>query len=357
MKSLIDKNIIPRLIFWELTNKCNLKCQHCRGDMKDERSAGELNLDQIKNTIDNIVTFSKPIIVLTGGEPLFRPDVFDIASYAKEKGLDVALASNGTLISKDIAKKIVETGIRRVSISLDGSNADTHDNFRKISGSFEKALNGFKNLTDIGMNMQVNVTVAKHNINELDDMVKLALDLKADALHFFLLVPVGCGMHITKVAQIAPNKYEEVLNWIYDTSQRVPLELKATCAPHYYRIIKQRMAQEGQGTKRLDKKFPSSSRGCLAGTGILFISHVGDVQPCGYFPIKVGNVKEKSLSDMWKESKVFSDLRTPRLLKGKCRLCEYINICFGCRARAYGETGDYLEQEPYCIHIPKKASV
>jgi heme b synthase len=358
-----DGQFAPRLIFWETTAGCNLRCIHCRRiDVADQLVPEDLTLAESKALIDQIVAFSSPIFVLSGGEPLMRPDIFDIARYAVGRGLRVALATNGTLIDDGTAGRIVDAGIRRVAVSLDGADAATHDAFRALPGSFDQAVRGIQRLRLRGMSVQINTTVARHNIDELPDVLELARSLGADALHIFLLVPVGCGVEIADEQMIAPQDYERVLQWLYERDREGLLELKATCAPHYFRILRQRRAAE-------DREMPPSgarpnatghadglramTKGCLAGTGVCFISHKGEVFPCGYLPLRAGSVREQSLQEIWERSEVFQTLRDPDRLEGKCGLCEFKRICAGCRARAYGMTGNYLGEEPFCIYEPR----
>lgn len=328
---------VPRLIFWETTNCCNLKCVHCRGSAISTLDPQQMGTDEMKKFIDEVVSFAHPILVLSGGEPLLREDIFEISSYASQKGLRVALATNGTLVTPEVAKRIKDSGIVKVSISLDGANAKTHDNFRGENGAFALALQGFKNLKEAGMSMQINSTIVKRNVHELPQILELALNLKADAFHIFMLVPTGCGLKIADTDMIPAKRYEEVLNWLYKKSREVSIDLKATCAPHYARISKQK------------------GKGCLAGNGVCFISYKGDVQPCGYLPLVAGNIRREKFQNIWEKSELFSSLRNPSLLKGKCGACEYRVMCEGCRARAYAETGDYLEEEPYCVYEPTKS--
>lgn len=357
-------NNLPRLIFWEITSKCNLKCIHCRGQAEGDKVKGigyggidggaipakadkhelplrELSLPEMKRFIDQVASFAKPIMVLTGGEPLYREDIFELADYISKKGLRTAIATNGTLITPDIAKKIKDSGVMRVSISLDGSNAKTHDEFRKQAGSFDKAIEGAKHLLNNNVELQINTTVTTHNVDELPQILEFAKNLGAKAFHMFLLVPVGCGLEIAKEKEISPQKYEEVLNWFYEKEQEGGIELKATCAPHYYRIARQ-------------KGSTKHGRGCLAGSAVCFVSHIGQVQPCGYLPVSAGNILEQNFKDIWESSKLFLEMRDPSKLKGKCGQCEYRVVCMGCRARAYGETKDYLNEEPYCVYEPKR---
>lgn len=344
---------VPRLIFWELTKRCNLRCRHCRAEAEETRGE-DLGLGRVREIIGDIAAHYRPILVLTGGEPLYRADIFDIASSASCAGLTVALATNGTLITSAVAGSIARAGIRRVSISLDGASASTHDTFRCIAGSFEAALAGIENLKNTGVEFQVNTTVTKMNVGELEDIVSLAERLGAKALHMFMLVPVGCGVKIAETDMISKENYEEVLSWFYEKSRVVSMELKATCAPHYYRIIRQKAREEGRTVTVETDGMSALTRGCLAGSGVCFISHTGDVQPCGYLPVSGGNVVKTPFHQIWEGSELFATLRNLSNLKGKCWYCEFRSFCAGCRARAYYETGDFLDEEPYCVYIPRR---
>ncbi len=350
---MMNKNS-PKLIFWELTKMCNLKCAHCRAEAEDSSFTGELNLDTIKGILDNISTNYTPILVLTGGEPLYRKDIFEIAKYAVDRGLKTALATNGTLINKDAAEKIKGAGISRVSISIDGTDAESHDNFRGVNGAFNGALNGARLLKEAGVEFQFNTTITKRNVDHIEGILELALKEKASALHIFMLVPVGCGIEIAESDMISDAKYEEVLHWFYDRSRIVNIEFKATCAPHYYRIIRQRAKTEGRSLTFETDGMAAMTRGCLAGTGVCFISHRGDVQPCGYLPVSAGNVLETPFNGIWEKSDLFMKLRDFNSLEGKCGICEYKGVCGGCRARAYYSSGNFMEEEPYCLYKPLK---
>ncbi|MCL5046228.1 MAG: heme b synthase [Actinobacteria bacterium] len=343
-----------RLVFWELTSGCNLHCIHCRATAQPGRAPNELSTDEAKALVDDIASFANPILVLTGGEPLYRPDFFEIASYASAKGLRVAMATNATLVDEEIAKKIVEAGIQRVSISIDGSNAKTHDSFRGLPGSFDLALEGFDHLKRLGMSIQFNTTIARHNVDEIEDILTLAVRKGADALHIFMLVPVGCGLQIADSQMLPAEEYERVLNWFYDNARKAKIEFKPTCAPHYFRIMRQRARQEGIEITPQTHGMNAMTKGCLAGSAVCFVSHLGQVQPCGYLPVAAGNVRQRPFHEIWEDSEVFAKLRDPGLLGGKCGACEYKMVCEGCRARAFAETGDYLAEEPYCIYVPRK---
>lgn len=354
MITLIEQKVRPpRLIAWELTNACNLACIHCRASAIEKPGPEELSTEEAKHFIDELVEY-KPIVILTGGEPLLRADIYDIAKYVTGKGLRAVLATNGTLLTPEIVKKLINVGIQRVSISIDGSSAETHDVFRGEPGSFDDALRGIDILKKEGLSFQINTTITKRNLGEIPGIYDLALELGASALHIFLLVPTGRGEEIEE-EEIPPEEYENVLNWFYDKSKEKKIQLKATCAPHYFRIMRQRAKEEGIRITPETHGLEAMTKGCLGGSGFCFVSHKGDVYPCGYLPALAGNIRERPFKMIWEKSKVFNDLREPDRLKGKCGVCEYRRVCSGCRARAYASTGDYMEEEPYCVYVPVRA--
>lgn len=366
-------DLLPRLVFWEVTEGCNLHCIHCRAVAAPVRNPEELSTEEALALIDEIASFAKPILVLSGGEPLYRPDIFELAMHARDRGLPVALATNGTLVTPEVAHRVRDAGVRRVSISIDGANEDTHDEFRAIPGSFRRAVKGISNLRDVGVSVQINTTIARHNYKQASKIMDLALTLGVDALHLFMLVPVGCGVEIAEEQMISAQEYEELLNWFYDRSKEVPMELKATCAPHYFRIMRQR-AKDERAAGITEPSAPSHvsgrpgghpgghpggasgmnamTRGCLAGSGVCFVSHKGETYPCGYLPVSAGNVRRQPFKEIWETAPIFQELRDPNQLKGKCGRCQFRFICEGCRARAFASTGDYLQEEPCCVYEP-----
>jgi radical SAM protein with 4Fe4S-binding SPASM domain len=263
------------------------------------------------------------------------------------------MATNGTLVDEATAGRIHDAGIRRVSISIDGIDPKTHDSFRGIEGAFDSALTGGRHLRERGVEIQFNTTVTRHNIDELPRILEMAEHEGAVALHIFLLVPVGCGLEVAAEEQISDAEYEDVLNWFYDASRRTEMEMRATCAPHYYRIIRQRAREEGRKVTQKTDGMAAMTKGCLAGSGVCFVSYRGYVMPCGYFPVEAGNIRDQSISEIWGSSGLFEELRDADSLEGKCGACEYRMVCGGCRARAYGETGNYLGEEPFCLYEPK----
>lgn len=344
-----------RLVFWELTARCNLTCKHCRAEAQDHFTAGELKTEEILQVARDIRECGDPIVILTGGEPLVRADIYDIARYCSGIFTRVALATNGTLVDEAIAAKIAASGIQRVSISLDGACAATHDAFRGLPGSFDAALRGFDALRRANVSVQVNVTVSRYNVAEIADILALALAHGADAFHVFVLVPVGCGAEISADVRLTAPEMEKVLRWLFDKSLelRGKVHVKATCAPQYYRIMREVSRERGLKMESSGHGMAAMTRGCLAGSAVCFISRTGDVQPCGYLPLQVGNVRKQKFGEIWRNSEEFLALRDPGRLKGKCNACGYRKVCAGCRARAYADTTDFLNEDPDCAYIPE----
>ncbi len=349
-----------RLVAWEITRSCNLFCAHCRASAAQSQYSGELLTEECFHLIDEILEVGKPIIILSGGEPLIREDVFQIAEYAVTRGLRVVMGSNGTLITEETAAKLKDVPISRLGISLDFPTAELQDDFRGKAGAFEAAMAGIANTRRAGIEVQINSTITRLNVSYLDEVLSLALRVGAVAFHPFMLVPTGRGKSLESV-ELSPQQYEETLNWICDKQVELGdrMFFKPTDAPHYLRVMKQRQKQGGE-IKPAGKPEPTSghnpanaiTRGCLAGVGFCFISHRGSVQGCGYLDIEAGNIRKQPFSQIWADSPLFNDLRNLSNIKGKCGGCEYKKICGGCRARAYEATGDYLEAEPYCVYEP-----
>lgn len=343
-----------RLIAWETTRNCNLSCVHCRASATCGPYEGELDTKEAFKLLDQITEIGKPIIILTGGEPLLRDDIFQIAEHGTQLGLRMVMAPNGTLVTKEMAQKMATSGIQRISVSLDGANAERHDSFRGVKGAFEGAIRGIETAKKAGIEFQINTTITKSNLDQIPEIFHLAESLGAAAHHIFLLVPTGRGKYIVDQA-IDAQEYEKTLNWFYDQREKTTLQLKATCAPHYYRILRQRAKQDGRQVTFETHGLDAVTRGCLAGSGFCFVSHTGDVQPCGFLSLNCGNVRQQSFAEIWKTSDIFKQLRDLEQLSGKCRLCGFRKVCGGCRARAYEATGDFLAEEPLCLYQPKKS--
>lgn len=325
-----------KLLAWESTRACKFACIHCRAKATPEREKDELNTSEIYSFIDDLSAMGNIIFIITGGDPLLRNDIFDISKYATQKGLKVVMSPSGSDITPTVIENIKTSGVKRLSLSLDGPDNETHDSFRRVPGSFDNSIAVMELLQTNRMPFQINTTVTKMNYKQLSLIHDLAVKHKAVRWDVFFLVPTGRG---DKSLEITPEQYEEVLRAIIVLQETSSIDIKVTCAPHYLRIISQ------QGRK------PNIS-GCLAGKGFAFISHKGEVFGCGYLPISSGNIKNEKFSYIYKNSEIFNKIRNPASIKGKCSLCEYLNICGGCRARAYASSGDYLSEEPGCIYLP-----
>ena len=337
------------MIAWEITRSCNLSCLHCRASAEQGPYEGELTTEECFQFIDEVASFSKPVLILTGGEPLLREDIFEVASYGTHKGLRVVMAVNGTLLDPEKASAAKKAGIQRVSISLDGATTESHDRFRGVVGAYAGAMEGINYLKEAGLDFQINTTVTKRNLGEIEDIFNLAIQLGAVAHHIFLLVPTGRGRELAH-EEVTPVEYEQTLTWFAEQNNKVAIQLKATCAPQYYRIVHQYGG--AKGLKGNEEGLHTFTRGCLGGISFCFLSHQGDVQPCGYLEVIGGNIREKPFQDIWENAEVFQKLRDVNNLIGKCGECEYRIVCGGCRARAYSLHGDYLEAEPLCPYEP-----
>lgn len=345
-----------RLVAWETTRRCNLSCVHCRAAAEDHVYENELDTAAAMRLMDQIREVGQPIIILTGGEPLLRADIFEIAAYGTKIGLRMVMAPNGTMITQESAVKMKGSGIKRISISLDGATKESHDRFRGVEGAFEGALNGIRFAKEAGVEFQINTAITKTNLEEIPKIMALAESLEAVAHHIFLLVPTGRGKYIVD-QEIDAIEYEKTLNWFYDQREKTKLQLKATCAPHYYRILRQRAKGEGKQVTFESHGLDAVTRGCLAGTGFCFISHTGEVQTCGFLDVKCGDITKSTFKEVWENSEVFNKLRNFNDLDGKCGICEYRKVCGGCRARAYEATGSYMAEEPLCTYIPLKHEI
>jgi len=322
----------PFILAWELTRSCNLNCLHCRASATGDTPPGELSTKQGFTLLEDASRSGTKMIILTGGEPLLRDDVFDIAGFGTSLGLRMTMAVNGSLITPDIALQMKESKIARVSISLDGVTENIHDSFRGMKGAFSMAMRGISILEEYDVPFQINTTIAAMNVFQADSFPAFINSLGAVAWHVFFLVPTGRGESL-KPASI--KEYKDMLDTFYEVYKKSEIECKATCAPQFYRLL----AEKGEEVK---------TKGCLAGTGFGFVSSTGDVQPCGFLQIPCGNIKDIPLSEIWSGSPTLTRLRDIASLKGKCQTCSYNNICGGCRARAHEVLNDFLAVDPIC---------
>ncbi|WP_374717946.1 TIGR04053 family radical SAM/SPASM domain-containing protein [Neobacillus sp.] len=361
-----DFNKDPFIVIWELTRACQLKCLHCRADAQYTRDPRELTFEEGKHLIDQIYDMNNPLLVFTGGDPLMREDIFELAKYAVEKGIRVSMTPSATPnVTFEAMRKAKEVGLSRWAFSIDGPNAEIHDHFRGTSGSFDLTMERIKYLHELEMPIQINTVISRYNYDHLDEMANLVEELKCVLWSVFFLVPTGRGQASD---MISPVEHEKVLRWLYELSKKVPFDIKTTEAMHYRRVvIQQKMREAKMQTDEISYLSALTEKGLTGsidglgrapkgvndGNGFVFISHIGDVYPSGLLPVKAGNVRETPLAKIYRESPIFKSLRNPDGFKGKCGVCEFRYVCGGSRSRAYAMTGDYLESEPFCVYIPK----
>jgi AdoMet-dependent heme synthase len=368
-----DYNRNPFIVIWEVTRACALHCLHCRAEAQHLRHPKELSTEEGKRLLDEIQSMDSPLFVFTGGDPLMREDLFELASYAKSIGLRVSMTPSATpRVTEEAMRKAVDIGLDRWAFSLDGSTAEIHDRFRGTPGSYALTMRSLDMLKKLGMPLQINTTVSVHNKHDLQNIADLLSEMGVVMWSVFFLVPTGRGKEDD---MITPEEAEEVLHWLAELGERVPFGVKTTAAPFYRRVLAQRARAAGKPPSAATGKmlgvpaFATTTgkspfgaddgkaamrapRGVTDGSGFVFISHTGDVSPSGFLPLDCGNVRESSLADIYREHPVFTSIRNPELYTGKCGVCEFRDICGGSRARAYTATGDYLGSDPACAYIP-----
>jgi AdoMet-dependent heme synthase len=347
---------VPKWIAWEITRRCNLHCVHCRSSSDlIAREHPDFSFAEAKAILDDIASYASPVIVLSGGEPLLRPDIFDIARYGTDLGFRMCLATNGTLVTEEVCANIKKADIKMISLSLDGAKPETHDNFRNQQGAFAGTMRAIQLFKKHDIPFLVNSSFTQRNRTEIPEIYQLVKGLGATAWYLFMIVPTGRGEDI--MDELIPEKiYDEILEWHYQVEKEEnELLMRPTCAPHYYRIVRQKAKEEGETFKRRNLKFSTGgSKGCLAGQLICLIDVDGEVLPCSYFPKSAGNITTTRFKDIWENSELFLQLRDFKSYKDNCGQCEYNSVCGGCRARAYAMTGDFLAQEPFCSYQPRK---
>jgi radical SAM protein with 4Fe4S-binding SPASM domain len=332
--------LAPRVIAWESTRACNYACVHCRAKAQKQADPNQLTTQEALHLMDDIAEICKPILIISGGDPLQRADIFTVASYANSLGFHVVMSPSGSNITPEVIAQMKQSGVKMISLSLDGSTAQIHDLFRQVPGAFDLALKNITIAKNSSMPFRINTTVTKHNVHDLDDMQKLAVELGAAEWDVFMFIPTGRG----KVTMsIRPKQYEATLKQIYELSLNSSIPIKMTCAPQYVRVAAQQ-SKEHKG------KF--HGRGCMAGNGFCFISHVGEVFGCGFLPAVAGNVRQQKFSDIYQKAPLFVSLRDSSLLTGKCGVCDFKGACGGCRARALSVHKSILAEEPQCTYKP-----
>jgi AdoMet-dependent heme synthase len=368
-----DTDQRPFLVIWESTRACQLVCQHCRADSQDQPHPLQLTTAEGKRLLDDIASFGapSPMVVISGGDPFERSDLTELIAYGKQQGLSMALAPSVTpKATRARFAAAAEAGAKAVSISLDGASAATHDGFRGIEGVYDATVPVCRDIVELGMRLQINTTVTAGNVGELPDLLRQVIDLEAFLWSVFLLVPTGRG---EALQALPPEEVEDVLHWLVDVSHH--LAVKTTEAPHFRRVILQRrrvgevdVAEHfGLGAtyrrlqagleallveRDLPTRVPRPPLDINAGRGFVFIDHIGNVHPSGFLPVPGGSLRERSLPEIYRDAPLFRELRDVSLLRGRCGVCEYRNVCGGSRSRAYAVTGDHLAEEPYCTYQP-----
>ncbi len=372
-----DLNERPFMIIWETTHACDLACRHCRAEAIPEHDPLSLNFDEAKRLLEQVDQFGKPrpIFIFTGGDPFKRQDLFELLAYGNELGLAMAVSPSGTpLLNEANLLRVKENGGKAISLSIDGSNPERHDNFRQVPGSFDLTRRGWQTARKIGLKLQLNTTVTRYNLEDLANIFQLVLDYGAMTWSLFFLVPVGRGR---AEDEVSPAEYEAVMHFLYDCSKYV--SAKTTEGHHYKRVVLQRSILDEKGLRAEDyfdlhpiyfqlrqelerivsernlqpkETIMRTPMHINAGNGFVFISRRGEVFPSGFMPISVGNVREQSLVDIYRQAPLFNDLRDPGKLEGRCGLCEFAGVCGGSRSRAYAVTGDPLAEEPFCTYEP-----
>ncbi|WP_267643788.1 TIGR04053 family radical SAM/SPASM domain-containing protein [Haloarchaeobius amylolyticus] len=349
----IDTDERPFVLVWEVTQACELACEHCRADAKPQRHPDELTTAEGKTLLDDASRFGDgQLVVLSGGDPLARDDLVDLVRYGSEQGLRMTLTPSGTSsLTPEKIQALADAGLKRMALSIDGGSAAAHDAFRGEQGSFAETVEAARAAREAGLPLQVNTTVCADTVDELPAIRDLVADLGAVLWSVFFLVPVGRGALLDPVS---PDRAEAVMRWLHEVSETADFGVKTTEAPHYRRVAIQQSAGEDDGTARPSADAIGRRAGIKAGDGFAFVSHVGEVYPSGFLPQSAGNVREDDLVDVYRNADLFRRLRDPDELGGKCGACPFRGVCGGSRSRAAAVTGDPLAADPLCSYVPEE---
>ncbi len=371
MKKLrdIDFSVSPFIVIWEITQACDLACRHCRAEAIDWRDPRELTTEEGLDLIDQVHSMGAQIMVLTGGDPAKRDDIFDLIRHGSELGLRMATIPAATeKLTPELIKKLKTSGLSQIALSLDGPNAEVHDTFRGVQGAFELTMKGAQYIREEGIPFQINTTFSEYNFDYFDEIAELVKSLGVVFWEVFFLVPMGRG---ELLKQMSARKFENLFEKLYNFSKEVDFIVKITEAQHYRRYVIEQEKQNLSMGESLEVKLPDrmtrdfgpggsighAPKGVNAGNGYVFISHIGDIYPSGFLPLKTGDVRNDSLADIYSNHEVFRLLRNSDCLLGKCGLCEYRTVCGGCRSRAYAMTGNIMAPEPFCVYNPRQKPV
>ena len=350
----MDFNQSPLLVIWEITQACDLSCVHCRATVQPERNPAELTTEEGRELLAEVKRFGNPLMVLTGGDPLKRPDLYELARHSVSLGLRTNITPSATpLLTREAIDEFKNCGISRMAISLDGPDAPTHDGLRQMDGTYERAMFALRRARDIGLETQVQTTVTRRNLSLLGHIAEQVGEVQAKMWSLFFLVSTGRGLD---EEDLTSEEYEKVFEFLYEISKVAPFEVKTTEGLHYRRYIAQRLKAEHGGRGGLNGRLLWRTTAVSDGRGLVFVSHTGEIYPSGFLPVSGGNVRNDSLVDVYQNSSLFRILRDPSAKLGKCSYCEYSKICGGSRARAYALTGNYLEGDPRCCYQPAQTA-
>jgi radical SAM protein len=358
----IDFNERPYIVIWEVTQACDLVCVHCRASAQPSRNPLGLSTEEGKRLIDEIAQMQVPVFVLTSGDPIKRPDLFELIAHARKVGVRVSLTPGATpLLTREVIHRLKESGLARLAVSLDGSYREVHDVFRGMSGSFDRTMEAIEWANQIGLPVQINTTFSRSNVEDFDNIATLMESKQIALWSVFFLVPTGRG----KIGDLlSADEFEDLFAKLYKLSQRARFHIKTTEAQHYRRYLLQQQVAERRNGSAKNANAPGKAqdtigrapRGLNDGKGFAFVSHQGEVFPSGFLPFAAGNIRSESLSRVYRQSPIFQKLRDDSQLGGKCGACEFRHICGGSRARAFAMTGDLLAEEPCCAYVPKNYS-
>jgi len=343
----------PLRIYWELTQACDLACKHCRAEANPHRHPNELTTEEVKKTIDNISGFGKPYphLIMTGGDLLYREDIFEIVEYAISQGFGVSISPSGTnKLTYEKLRRFKQLGVSAMSLSIDGSNKKRHDEFRGVDGVFDITIKAMRWVRELRIPLQINTLVSNETYDDIPAIYELLKKEGTERWSLFFLVRVGRG---EVLQQITPKQAHQLMDWLFEKSRTSRFVITTTEAPHYRYVVYENLRRLGKEDENIIKSPIGRGFGIRDGNGILFISHIGDIYPSGFLEIAVGNVKKDNIVEIYRTHKIFKELREPSLLKGRCGICEYKYICGGSRARAFADTKDYLMEDKLCDYEPK----
>lgn len=345
----------PFMVSYSITTKCNLKCKHCYSESVDQAAPDELSTEEALQFIDDLAGWKIGFLVLDGGEPLCRDDFLDIVKYASSRGIKTGIGSNGTLINKAMAKKMLDAGVRSIAISVDGVDAQTHDSFRGASGAFEQTLKGIEACHNSGLPFQFNTVIRKETLPQLEDILHMAVDYGANAAEFFDLVVAGRAKQECQEQVLSHDERKQAMEWLTQAQTDCPIIIRVPACPMYPLLLQEKQIKPKRFPAEMLQRVPYYGRGCAAGMpmGYVMVKSNGEVNPCMLLQVKLGNIREQSIISIWENSPILAELRRRELLKGECGDCLYRGTCSGCRGRAYEETGDMMAADPGCWLAPE----